>query len=196
MEVLTRIIVLSLEITIGIVIYCKLLVFIKDFVASLFANSLGVTSTLLFFNFLTFPGVMHHELSHAFFAFITGAKVCSIDLFHLPKDGSLGSVSYIPRGPFLLQGLQMSLSSIAPSVTPLITVPFLYKYAQGLSGTPMYVVYYLILSILAHIGMSDADFKGLIKGLIQTFIIIIILVTIYILFNPNLYIITEYLNNF
>ena len=182
MELFTHIAVLTIAITVLIIIYCLIIVLLHKVVVNTFVQSIGGTSTMLFFNLITFPGVIHHELSHALLAFLTGAKITSIDIFHLPKNGTLGSVSYIPRGPVLLRGLQMCLTSIAPSLTPWLTVPILYKIASGIHIGWQFLIYYFIISILAHIKLSPEDFKGLLKGLPQLLVIIFIIVSVYSIF--------------
>lgn len=71
---------------------------------------------------ITFIGVIHHELSHLLLAILTGAKVEDVQLFSVfQKDKLLGYVSYRPRGPALLRGIQKILISIAPTVLGTIT---------------------------------------------------------------------------
>ena len=37
-------------------------------------------------NWLTFPGVIHHECAHALFVVLTGAKIQDVELFHPQND--------------------------------------------------------------------------------------------------------------
>ena len=61
------------------------------------AKHMGVSTALFIMNGLTFVGTIHHELSHALYALITGAKVTNVEVFK-PKDDRLGCVEFIPRG--------------------------------------------------------------------------------------------------
>ena len=78
------------------------------------AKHMGVSTALFIMNGLTFVGTIHHELSHALYALITGAKVTNVEVFK-PKDDRLGCVEFIPRGNWFTKALQMTLSGIAPA---------------------------------------------------------------------------------
>ena len=76
-----------------------------------------VTGPLIAFGirtYATYIGTVIHELSHATFAFFTGAKVNKITL--IPHGTTLGSVEYTPRGNKFVKGIQQSLSAIAPTL--------------------------------------------------------------------------------
>ena len=115
----------SALISLGIIVAIPLTGFLINlFVTRLLSALLGLidhSGKLFLFiaNTLTFPGVCYHELSHALFAFITGAKIKKIVLYHKQKD-TLGSVEMIPRGPLPLKWLQLSFSACAPVITGLI----------------------------------------------------------------------------
>ncbi|MBQ5579941.1 MAG: M50 family metallopeptidase, partial [Clostridia bacterium] len=83
-----------------------------------------VTGPLIAFGirtYATYIGTVIHELSHATFAFFTGAKVNKITL--IPHGTTLGSVEYTPRGNKFVKGIQNSLSAIA---TTLVGTAILY----------------------------------------------------------------------
>lgn len=126
----------------------------------------GRLVTLLIANYLTFVGTMHHELSHAIFAFCTGAKVIKIDLFY-PEGHTLGKVIFKPRGNTITKSIQLTMSAIAPVVLGCITEYFLISYvsANSLNGIASFIIYYLIISILLHMTMSKQDIKNAIRGL-------------------------------
>lgn len=126
----------------------------------------GRLVTLLIANYLTFVGTMHHELSHAIFAFCTGAKIIKIDLFY-PAGHTLGKVIFKPRGNAITKSIQLTMSAIAPVVLGCITEYFLISYvsANSLNGIASFIIYYLIISILLHMTMSKQDIKNAIKGL-------------------------------
>ena len=122
--------------------------------------------TMFIANRITFVGVVHHELSHAAFAVITGAEVSNINLFK-PNQNSLGSVSITPRGNFVIRSIQLMLSSIAPVITGCISLYLIFNYIFPLDlGVLLNIVkVYIALSILLHMEMSFADIKGAFKGL-------------------------------
>lgn len=126
----------------------------------------GRLVTLLIANYLTFVGTMHHELSHAIFAFCTGAKIIKIDLFY-PEGHTLGKVIFKPRGNTITKSIQLTMSAIAPVVLGCITEYFLISYvsANSLNDIASFIIYYLIISILLHMTMSKQDIKNAIRGL-------------------------------
>ena len=131
---------------------------------------------MIFVNYLTIPGVIHHELSHALFAFLSGAKITEINIYRVSFD-SLGSVSYSPRGPLLLRGLQCSLSSMAPVFTGLISEYFLIRLIINgrLPVLLLFLVAYLIIAIGIHMDMSSQDILVYLKGCPCVFIILFII---------------------
>ncbi|MCR5128631.1 MAG: hypothetical protein K6B69_11090 [Lachnospiraceae bacterium] len=141
------------------------------FVTRLLANLLSLINPsgklfLFVANTLTFPGVCYHELSHALFAFITGAKVKKIVLYH--KEGNhLGYVEMIPRGPLPLKWMQMSFSACAPVITGLIgECVILWVFATLTLPTWGYILCgFFFFCLLLHMEMSGADIKGYLKGI-------------------------------
>lgn len=138
--------------------------YIRNFAAS--HNPFGAN----LINYLTFPGVVHHELSHALFAFLTGAKVTEIKLFRIHhKDGRLGYVSYAPRGNFITMSIQKVLSSIAPIVMGFISCSLLYLYARPELEDILWqtvLLYYLMVSIILHMSLSKQDIKVMKSGIL------------------------------
>lgn len=131
---------------------------------------------LAFANVITFVGVIHHELSHAIIAFALGAKIRKINLYKI-SAGSLGSVSYSPRGPLLLRSLQMSLSAAAPVFMGVITESIIYFYFHNYSG-PFWVLLligYLALSIAVHMDMSMQDIIVYLKGVPCCFLLLVLI---------------------
>lgn len=78
---------------------------------------------------VTAIGVVHHELSHALFATLTGAKVDEIALFKqaTEEDKSLGYVVVKYSTRPILGGIQQFFTAIAPVITALITTSLLAK---------------------------------------------------------------------
>lgn len=114
--------------------------------------------------YLTYIGTVIHEFSHALFALLTGAKVNKITL--IPRGTTLGSVEYTPRGPKFFQGLQQSLSAVAPTIVGTVLLFLLFtKVHPLLSEVWHYVLfYYLALSILFHMDLSLADLENFVAG--------------------------------
>ena len=126
-------------------------------------------------NYLTFPGVMHHELSHAFFGFITGAKIRKINLFK-PQGMSLGNVEIVYRGPWLFRCIQGCLSAVGPVVMGVITsvLTYIYVLPNIESASVTLLIYYLLFSIIMHMTMSPSDMICFLKGSIGVYIIVVI----------------------
>jgi len=146
---------------IGILINSVIVKGIRRIIASI----IGCRLEFIISNYLFAIGVVIHELSHALFAFVTGAKITEIALFK-PDDNSLGHVCYVPRGPALFRALQNSLSSCAPVVTGLIlSTLMVIKLFPALTVTWQWVLtIYLLASIVFHMTMSGADLKNYFRG--------------------------------
>lgn len=140
-------------------------ILIKSFVRFI-ASIAGRGFALFVANYLTFVGVAHHELSHALFGFISGAKITKISLFH-PEGQSLGKVEMIPRGNFVTKSMQLTLSSIAPVVMGTVTEFLLYQYVWSNISIiwQKIILVYVMISIFLHMTMSSADIKNALKGL-------------------------------
>ncbi len=138
---------------------------------------LGAKFTNILCNYITFPGTVHHELSHALFAFLTGAKIEKISLFK-PDGDSLGSVEYRNRGFFVVRAIQDSMSAIAPILCGAVTSSAII-YALFNCSLPVIVVIvliYLLISIVLHMRMSPADIKIMWKGIPVIFLIALLVV--------------------
>ncbi|MCR5283487.1 MAG: M50 family metallopeptidase [Lachnospiraceae bacterium] len=121
---------------------------------------------LFFVNRLTFMGTVYHELSHALFAFLTGAKVNKISLYHM-ENGRLGYVRYTPRGPWILRSVQMSLASCAPVIMGILAeagIALLFA-TKTLPVWGTILLGYLFISVLLHMDMSPEDLKAYMKGI-------------------------------
>lgn len=175
MEIISKIqsnpILLSLVSTISIpllIIFISwLLRTIQSICLTILGYFIGRKSAFAFANFLTFPGVMIHELSHALFAVLTGGKVTKINLFN-PNGYSLGSVEFQPRGSKTLQGIQLTLIGIAPTIIGSILFYKIFQFLithNNLSIGIYILLIYLLFCIFFHISMSPEDVKGSITGL-------------------------------
>jgi len=116
-------------------------------------------------NYFLFVGVVIHELSHALFAFLTGAKVTEVAVFR-PEGNALGHVCYYTRGPRILAALQNGLSSCAPVVTGLVVSALLTVKVFPVLTAPWQrgAVIYLLVAVVFHMNMSKADLKNYFKG--------------------------------
>lgn len=126
---------------------------------------LGSGFTLLFCNYLTFPGTILHELSHALAATITGAKVKEISFFDLGV--SLGHVTYITRGPKFMKSLQDSFTACAPIISGSLALLTLYSAISGTShsmGITVLLIY-LTVCVIDHMTMSIIDAINFFKGI-------------------------------
>jgi len=180
-----------------IIVAILALAFIVDILLS---NSIGKRYRLF-----VAPGVILHELSHAFMCFFTGAPVTGISMFKKEGGEVRHGKSKIPiLGPILI--------SIAPFITGAVTIYFLSKIVgidnlniQNLTLSPDGVVswvqdvfngldiasyktwvgIYLILSIAVTMTPSLKDVMNMLFSLIVV-IIAILLVYFYTAFRPDL----------
>lgn len=141
---------------------------VSKMIGRILAAVFGGRAAYVFRNYLTWPGTVHHEFSHALLAFLTGAKVTRISL--IPHGQALGQVEYRPRGGRVLQAIQMSLSSTAPILCGMVTEALLlirvfplcdewWKYA---------LFVYFVVSIFLHMTLSREDMINLWNGIIPT----------------------------
>lgn len=118
---------------------------------------------------LTFIGVIHHELSHAIMAAITGAKIVSIKLFKLSSlDGSLGSVAYRPRGPKLIRLIQHGFAGTAPVTCGMVTLALIYSNLivwGDYTNWQMWLGVFLVMQITYHMTLSKSDIVSSVLGI-------------------------------
>lgn len=128
-------------------------------------KNLNYDLAYFFVNFLTFPGTFVHEMSHLFFAVITGAEVHEICMFE-NDNGRLGHISYQVRGPWFMQAVQHSLTAVAPTVVGIGLGCFLlnYIFSAKLSLGMNVGLWYVVISLIDHSTMSDADLKHYFQG--------------------------------
>ncbi len=124
-------------------------------------------TAIIIVNWLTIPGVIHHEISHAFLAILTGAIVTEFRPFWPDRTtGSLGHVNFTTRGSIFLRSIQYTLTSTAPVIMGTITSILLFALTRRtLPITTLILVIYLIFSILIHASMSLADVKVMLRGI-------------------------------
>ena len=130
-------------------------------------------------NYVMFPGVMIHELAHAFFAVITGAEITEVALFKV-EDGSLGHVNFKNRGNILLVALQNIFVSSAPMFVGGAVVVGCGFWLSILPAGYIWlkiIIWYLMISMFFHMTMSTADIRVYVKG-IPLFIVILFLIAV------------------
>ncbi|SEF80036.1 hypothetical protein SAMN04487934_103200 [Eubacterium ruminantium] len=146
------------------------------FILSLFVDPWLVQAII---NFLFFPGVILHELSHAFLAVITGAKVTEVALFK--KEGeSLGHVYFKNRGNRVIVSLQYIFISAAPMFCGALIVWGCWAWILILPKALLWLkilLGYIGASMFFHMTMSSADIKIYIRG-IPIFMALLFIVTL------------------
>lgn len=142
-------------------------------VSKLFGNKIAY----FICNYLTFPGIIIHELSHALFASMSGAKVTKVKLISFKRDGQLGYVQYITRGNKIIQSLQKSWSSAAPTIVGMLLELFLLYLLRN-KGDLSWIIIYLMISIGDHMSMSKQDIKNCLSGCWSVAFIVYILLII------------------
>ena len=130
-------------------------------------------------NRLTIIGVIVHEFAHAFFATITGAKVTKISVLDIFKGDQLGHVEFVMQGNKFQQAFQAVFASCAPVIVGLICSHLLISnLVSGTLGWQGYLIDgFLLISILNHTSMSDADID-----IYKTGLKIVVPVTFFILY--------------
>jgi len=126
---------------------------------------IGAKGEFYFSNYVLCIGVVIHELSHALFALISGAKIEEIALFK-PEGDSLGHVNFTPRGKAPLRALQMSFSACAPVVMGIVICSFIIRKAFPVlvAVWQWIIMIYLFISVLFHMNMSTQDLKCYFRG--------------------------------
>lgn len=138
-----------------------------------------------FCNYLTFPGVILHELSHALLVKLSGGKITKMRIFWPDKSGRLGYVNFVTRGSFFKQRLQLVCASCAPVLMGYLYLYTLY-YVLLVCNLPWYgiaFVVYVMISIFNHMSMSKADLEIYIKGSVFLFPVLTIVLFLFIYFT-------------
>ena len=130
-------------------------------------------------NYLTIPGVVLHELSHAFFAYVTGAKVIEVAPFK-KDENSLGHLYFRNKGNKLVVSLQNIFISCAPLLIGSVVVYGCYCALFVLPSSLLWlkiIIAYIGISMFFHMTMSTADIKVYVRG-IPLFMCIILIITV------------------
>lgn len=154
------------EIILIIILIGVVINMLSDKITQFLYKHFGKFITILVMNYITFIGVIHHELAHAIFAFLTGAKVIKVQLFSVNKN-TLGQVLYVTRGNAITKSIQDTLASVAPVIAGMLSEYYLYRLltTYDVSGALKLVIYYIMVSILCHMRMSKQDLRMFLRGL-------------------------------
>ena len=133
---------------------------------------LGNKFTFVLTNYLTWPGVVHHELSHALIAFLTGAIVKKIVVF--PKGDSLGHINFIPIGNIFFRSIQTSLTAIAPPALGIVSLFLIsiYVFPNCKVWWDYLLTGYVFISIVLHMKLSKTDYQNFFIGLLPSAVVI------------------------
>lgn len=147
----------------------------KD-IYNILARLLGAKTAMIIVNWVTFPGVVHHEMAHALFGIVTGAKIKEMELFK-PSGTSLGYVKFAFSGNIILRSIQYVFISIAPIVCGSISTVLIFYYTKSNSFSiwVLILIIYLLISIIFHMTMSTQDLKVMFKGVWFIFILVLII---------------------
>lgn len=140
----------------------------------IFLSKLFGTKTAEFIcNRLLFIGTVIHELSHALFAFLSGAAVTKIRCFTLFSKDTLGYVMFSTRGNAFKRSFQLAFTSCAPTVTGCLIIILLSRLFQNPDISVLYktIIVYFGLSVVDHMSMSPVDAKNYLKGCVCIFIV-------------------------
>lgn len=170
-----------------IVILGLALIFVLQLILNIFLDTITKLATKLFgskiawliLNVVPFVGTVHHELCHAILVVLSGAKLLHVQLFKISRY-SLGKVTYVTRGNKLIQSLQNTLVSIAPTLFGAIHGTLILRFAYNNQGETWIKVLlaYLGISILLHSRMSKQDIKTAKRGLLLSILILTLIVFI------------------
>ncbi len=173
----------SALISLAVIIIIPLIGVVVNFIVTMLLSRLIHGKLYLFVaNTLTFPGVVYHELSHALFALITGAKIEKVSLYH-KQGNALGSVDISTRGPWINRSMQLSFTACAPVIMGMLAEGILF-YVFSKVALPVWaavILGFLAFCILLHMDMSGADLKGYLKGIVFVFFLfwVIAFLTLY-----------------
>lgn len=137
-------------------------------------------------NYLTFPGTLVHELSHALAALLAGARVTSVSL--VPRGNTLGSVRIVPRGGPAARALQRTLSSLAPVFGGGLCLYLLRRFVLPLCSAwwSALLFGYLFVSILLHMDLSVQDLRTAAKGVPLCLLLLFALFLLLVYLDPDL----------
>ena len=163
----------GLIITLIIPVWGLLIYLINTALYRILSKITSEKTAMIIANWLTVPGVVHHELSHAALAVITGAHITEFRPFWLDRSNvSLGHVNFVARGPLAVRCLQYTLISTAPVLLGSSTVLFAtISIRTSLTPAMQFFLYYMAFSVFIHASMSFADVKVMLRGIWVLYVI-------------------------
>lgn len=140
------------------------------YAARAISSMFGPRASFFVMNYATFPGVIAHELAHAFVARLSGCRINEIRMFE-PSGDSLGHVKFTCQGSRRRQSFQMAASSCAPVLCGMALVPGIWRLASMFHGALLQaMLFHFSISVACHMTMSRADMASYRKGAIGLFI--------------------------
>ncbi|WP_026658233.1 hypothetical protein [Butyrivibrio sp. AC2005] len=158
----------GLIITLIVPIWGLLIYLLNRIIYNIISKITSEKTAMIIVNWLTVPGVIHHELSHAALAVITGAHITQFRPFWPDKrTGSLGHVNFLAQGTLLERSLQFTFISTAPVLLGTASTLMLLYVIQNASLPPcmLILIIYMTFSIVIHASMSFADVKIMLRGI-------------------------------
>ena len=164
------------------VIYAFLMQKFSNAIRIRLASLLGVKGYV----YLTFPGVMIHELSHALFCLLFFHRITEMKLFSPEADGTLGYVNHAYNPKNLYQRIGNFFIGTGPVWGCLLAVTLISRWLlpsgnwgelltlQVWSRWQTWLWLYLFLTVSSHITLSASDLQGALDG--GVFIILLVFV--------------------
>ena len=152
------------------------------FLCRILAAFIGARLVNRMVNYLTFPGVVHHELSHALLVILTGGRITELALFK-PDGNTLGHVSWQARGGLIRRSIQKTFCAIAPVVLGSVSTGAMAYYINGHMGTlPLWqlcLLIYLAVSVFLHMTMSPQDLSVMWSGIFVVYLLVLLIVLVF-----------------
>lgn len=128
-------------------------------------NAINRKFAIFFDHYLTIPGLFVHELSHLCLGVITGGKVLEFNI-SANENTAHGNIRLRERGPMFLKAMQRSLTAVAPTVICFALSIFLLRifWAGGCSIWASIGIWYIVISLVGHANMSNADLRQYFRG--------------------------------
>lgn len=145
------------------------------------AKIFGTRIAVFICNRLLFVGTIVHELSHALFASISGAKVTKIRCFTIFSKDTLGYVDFQTRGGVLQRSFQLAFASCAPTVVGcslVASILHVLTTAELVIWQRVCLIYVLV-AIADHMSMSPQDIKNYLRGSILIFLVAFVFAVAY-----------------
>ena len=157
-------IVFSLIIVFSIFIFLpvfgKIIDLFEQLQYKIFGNIFNDKVASIIINRVTFIGTMTHELAHALFAKIFGAKITSLHVLDIFGGDTLGHVDFATQGGIIKRNLQSFYSACAPVFVNCFLVLVILSYWPYINNIFIHILFiYLIISFLNHASMSIQDLK-------------------------------------